>query len=146
MFHTYPEAELPIPLSLAPNGERAWYWIELGIKTTYFFVTATIQTDEGDEFTRHLWFSEIAPVVEIACQSGTKMHFVRLDLFSPGHVNGGEGYRFDQVRQVWRHKKDGATLCFHLADGTTLWHSFHDESANEQDMELLLAVGCETAA
>ena len=53
MFHTYPFAELPLPVDLAPNGERAWHWVELGIMTEYFFATAIAETDEG-VFGRHI--------------------------------------------------------------------------------------------
>jgi len=139
MFHTYPEAELSIPIGLAPNGERSWYWMELGIMTAYFFVTVQIETDEGDSFTRYLWFSQIDPVMQIAHQLGKRLHLFRLDLFSPGYMNGSDGYRLDQVKQVWRSKSKPTTLRFHMADCGILWQSFDDEPVDDADMEQIVA-------
>jgi hypothetical protein len=140
MFHTYPDAELSMPIGLAPNGERSWHWMELGIKIAYLFVTAQIETDEGDAFTRHLWFSQIEPVMQIAQQAGKGFHLVRLDVFSPGHMNGGDGYRLDQVKQVWRSRGNPTTLRFLLVDGGILWQRFDDEHTDDDDTELILAI------
>lgn len=137
MFRTYPEAESFIPRGLSPAGEKAWLWMELGLCIPYFFVSAEVGSDEDGTFTRNFWFSNIDQVIEFRAQGGSLIRHVRLFLFSPGYINGGEEYRLDPIKQVLRHVKSPGCLRFVLADGSTLQQDFGNQPKNDNDIELI---------
>jgi hypothetical protein len=139
MFHTYPYAELPLPVGLALNGERSWHWVELGIKSEYFFATAIAESDEG-VFNRHLWFSHINEVIDMINCSGKQFQLTRLDIFSPGHMNGQGTYQLDQISQVWCDKHMPCNKRYLLANGNVLYDAPRSGRADDEYMELLLAV------
>jgi hypothetical protein len=139
MFHTYPYAELPLPVGLAPNGERSWYWVELGIKAEYFFATAISESDEG-VFSRHLWFSHIDEVIDMINYSGKHFQLTRLDIFSPGCMNGHGIYQLDQISQVWCDKNMPCNRRYLLVNGNILYDGLNSEQFDDKNMELLLAV------
>lgn len=119
---------------------------ELAREIPFFFATVNVRSQDDDEFVyvRHLWFSHIDSILDIARQAGepeNRCELVRLDLFSPGHVNGQDTYQLDQLKQIWCHPEGGGELRFILADGRTLFYGLcgHDLST-EKEMELVVAL------
>ena len=140
MFHTYPDAEVEIPKGLVPNGERSWKWMELGLKTAYLFLTIQAKSDDGEEFIRHFWFSQIDPVIDIAKQSNEHFRIVSLDLFSPGYMNGEEGYCLDPIKEVWQDKNAPHLLRYVLVDGRVFNQFCDDQQHDLKEMDQILAI------
>lgn len=117
MFHTSSEAELPVPLALAPNGERVWSWVELGLKLHYYFVTVRITDDDDMTLERHLIFSDLRSLQELVANPPAHVHLQRVDLLSPGYMNGSSGYQLAQLSEVWQASGEQR---FIMADGAEL--------------------------
>lgn len=120
MLYTHPDAELPFSSALAPNGERAWSWVELGLKIPYYFVTVLI-TDDDVKLERQIIFSDLRTIQELAANPPAHVHLQRVDLLSPGYMNGSSGYQIAQLSEVWQangeHRfimADGAELNLHM--------------------------------
>lgn len=144
VFHTYPNAEFPIPRALASNGERSWTWMELACCVPYFFATVQFRTTDDQETTyvRHYWLSHIDSVLDLAMQSaelGSECGCVRVDLFSPGYINGKDVYQLDQLKEIWRHREN-LNLCFVLADGRKLSHCISGDESSFDEMELVVSL------
>lgn len=117
MFHTPLEAELPFLSALAPSGERAWSWVELGLKLPYYFVTVLF-TDDGDvKLERHLILSDLRVLQELVANPPAHLHLQRVDLLSPGYMNGSSGYQLAQLSEVWQASGEQR---FIMADGAEL--------------------------
>lgn len=120
MFYTAPEAELPLPTALAPGGERAWHWVELGLSIPYFL--ATVRHSDESEALRHertMMFCDVGAIVQLAKDSCDGFKLVRVALFSPGYMNGTGTYQLNQLAEVWQDPASGEQR-FLLADGTRL--------------------------
>lgn len=102
MLHTSPEAELPVPSALAPNGERVWSWVELGLKLPYYLVTVLFTDDDDVKLERHLIFSDLSAIQELVANPPAHVHLQRVDLLSPGYMNGSSGYQLAQLSEVWQ--------------------------------------------
>lgn len=120
MLCTHPDAELPFSSALALNGERAWSWVELGLKIPYYFVTV-IFTDEDVKLERQMIFSDLRTIQELAANPPAHVHLKRVDLLSPGYMNGSSGYQIAQLSEVWQASgeqrfimADGAELNLHM--------------------------------
>ncbi|MFZ3041571.1 MAG: hypothetical protein WA108_07225 [Thiobacillus sp.] len=114
MLHTFPDAELPIPSALAPNGERTWSWVELGLKLPYYFVTVLFTDDNDVKLERHLILSDLRTIQELAANPPSHVHLQRVDLLSPGYMNGSSGYQLAQLSEVWQASGEQR---FIMADG-----------------------------
>lgn len=117
MFHTSPEAELPFLSALAPYGERAWSWVELGLKLPYYFVTVLFTDDNDIKLERHLIFSDLRALQELVANPPAHVHLQRVDLLSPGYMNGSSGYQLAQLSEVWQASGEQQ---FIMANGTEL--------------------------
>lgn len=134
-----------MPRGLAPDGERSWTWIELTLPTLYCFATVNILPIDDDEtvYVRHLWFTHIDSVIDVVRQAEdpeNRWELARLDLFSPGHVNGQGAYKFDQLKEIWCHPEGSRGLRFVLADGRTFFFSPCGDLCSEEELELIVAL------
>lgn len=119
MFRTYPEAELPLPATLAKRGERSWHWIELPIRITYFLVTFQ-KVDNQHQFAHTLMFSDIRSVLQAAEETDDFFRLERVDVLIPAYRHSGAGYKLEQIKEVWESDDDYQAISFLLADGTRI--------------------------
>ena len=116
MFRTYPESEIPIPASLVTRGERAWFWVELPLRITYFMTTVLVK-DGGHVFERSLLYSDIDSVLRVLGTTNPAYRLERVDVLIPPFLHGGTGYNLSQIKEVWESEDELRAKSFVLADG-----------------------------
>lgn len=100
MFHTFPQAERWLPPVLAPNGQRAWEWVELTFpRMTHLMVTLSWCDREDDWLSRRFLFVRIAEALEFLRQHEKQMDKVRLDALRT--AEDGESPEVHPIREVW---------------------------------------------
>jgi len=144
MFYTTPGSEFPLPLGTRQSGERAWRWMELGVKAPYYFVTGRSSTDEGWTVQRHFWFCELAPLKELACAAvgSGSFQMERVDIFSPGFLNQTGAYRLDRVKEIWQSTEHSSNLRILLVNGEEMVLNVTgiDEPDHSESFELVLSI------
>lgn len=100
MFHTYPEAEQFIPKPLAPHGERAWHWVELGLNLPYYLLELVVGEDR-DSVIRYIATANLEVVTSTYRNPPRDTRLRSVSLLSPGYVNGSKGYQLDRVAEIW---------------------------------------------
>lgn len=106
MFHTIPEAELPIPKALAENGERLWQWVEFGLHAPYFLATIEVSSGTGAEnlrFKRHLLVSKIGQLESLVREYASQTRIRSLSILNPCHSQDKDDYSFAHIDEVWEH-------------------------------------------
>jgi hypothetical protein len=114
MFHTYPEAELPLPPGLAVNSERTWHRIEFGLHLPYYLVTLDVETEDGP-FVQTVCFSSLRGL-NLGGSADAGMRLRHVCLMSPSWMNGTGHYHLDELSQVWSDESY-LELVFVLGDG-----------------------------
>ncbi|MBC9073446.1 hypothetical protein IAI53_15860 [Thauera sp. CAU 1555] len=107
MIHTYPEAELPIPPSLAPNGERSWHWVELGLIVPHFLVKVELLSPEG-WISRHILTTEFQFVLDNLNEEHARVTTVYL--LSGFEADGAQHPACHEISQVWATDDDNDAL------------------------------------
>ncbi len=116
MFRTDTDAQIPWPKALG----MLWQRIELVSKLPYFLVTLhQPEREEDAEFHTTFLFSNIQAVLGVAEEPENTFEVVRVDLLSPDYLNGSNGFKLDQLVEVWLEKQTGGQS-FVLADGTRM--------------------------
>lgn len=137
MFHTYPEAEASVPKALAPNGERLWHWVELGLNMPYFLLEVLTETEDGP-FTRHIVSGDVRMVLHTANTPNENVRLLSASLLSPGYVNGTDGYALGRLSEIWSADEESLMdLLFVLDDGRTQRFTLQDSPADIETMKLL---------
>lgn len=140
MLYTAPEAEFPLPTALAPGGERAWHWVELGLSIPYFL--ATVRHSDESEALHHertMMFCDVRAIVQLAKDSRDGFKLVRVALFSPGYMNGTGTYQLSQLAEVWQDAASGGQR-FLLADGTQLETGMTNTTRSKKGFQRILAL------
>ncbi len=117
MIHTRPEGELTLPASLAPAGERSWWWVELGLPIPYLLISIRQTTEQG-EFETTLLTSRVDDLLHIASNEAPSLRIRQVQLLSPHYMNGTEDYQFAAVLQIWRCDDGREDVVFVLLDGS----------------------------
>lgn len=139
MFHTFPDAESPIPKGLAQNGERSWLWLEFGLYIPYFLVAIRVESETEKDvipMTRHLFLTRVDQILDLDTQQNSAMQILSLSLMSPGYMNKGDDYQLAQVKEVWACEENGGHK-FVLSDGRDL--SFPECTA-DMDFKLVFSL------
>lgn len=139
MFYSSATAEVHIPKGLAPNGERSWRWIELGLQVPYFMVSLHTSAEDVD-VVQHLLFGYLRDVLDLAAQQSASFQVQNLDLLSPAYMNGSERYQLGRVKEVWTAKGRGQPNVFVMSDGAKLRFDLSGKPAEDLEMELVLAL------
>lgn len=144
MFETHPNAEFHQPLNLAPGGIRTWSWVELAISIPIFLATLVScewKEDETESIaSRHIWLTHVDQVISLAQDIRASVRLVRLDLLSPAYMNGTDGFRLDQLHQIWRSPDSKLSMLVVLMDGRKLSFNTGKASLEEDKLELVLAI------
>lgn len=138
MFHTYPEAELPVPPALASFGERSWHWVECALQIPYFFLSVGLETDEGS-FRRHFLFSHLKDLLSLVGASGDHVKEIEIGLLSPGYMNGSNSYQLGKIKEIWECRDTQGCL-FIMSDGAKYHYPSDIGCEEEQAKELILSL------
>lgn len=115
VFHTHPSAEISIPPGLSPEGERSWSWIEFGLHLPSFLLRIAVDEGDGAEFERSILTADIRAVTHALEDKETQL--LRVDLLSPGYLNGSDGHALDRLAEIWADSdKNSNNLKFILYD------------------------------
>ncbi|WP_323001594.1 hypothetical protein [Denitromonas sp.] len=137
MFHTYPEAEQPIPKPLATRGERAWHWVELGLNLPYYLLELAVGP-EHDSMIRHISTANLDVVTEAFHHAPRNTRLRSVSLLSPDYVNGSKGYQLDRVAEIWSPNPDfPSRLLFVLDDSRSLQFCLSGDEDTDEEMQLL---------
>ena len=137
MFHTYPEAEQPIPIPLAPSGERAWHWVELGLNIPYYLLELVVGS-EPDFMIRHISTANLEVVTETFHHAPSHTRRRSVSLLSPDYVNGSKGYQLDRVAEIWSPNPDAPSrLLFVLDDSRSLRFCLNGDEGTDEEIHLL---------
>lgn len=136
MFRTHLSAEMPIPSCLQPRDVKSWRWIELSLQVPIYFLSYTNDVEEG-ELTFQYMFIHISEALKFIKTSEVKMKNVKVDLLSPGHMNGSNGYRLAQIKQIW--ESTNGEILFLLENGEKIFSS-STENIDSFEGELVFSV------
>lgn len=137
MFHTHQEAELNLPPGLAPFGQRSWHWVELPLQIPYFFLSVTVETEEGP-FRRRFIFGQLRDALSlIAASRDDAFKDLDIGLLSPGYMNGSSDYQLGQVKEIWE-SRGGHKQVFVMSDNGKFCFPPEEDDINDQEMELIV--------
>ena len=125
MFRTVPDAEVHVPAGLGSGGGRVWQWMELALNVPYFFVTVLHYVDGEPSYERNLIFGDFRAVIQLAEVPPDGVELIRVNLLSPGYLNGSGSYHLHQLIEIWEDGQTGGQL-FVLADGTRMEMTYSD--------------------
>lgn len=138
MFHTQPEAELRLPLGLAPLGERSWHWVELSIQIPYFLLSVNVEIEECT-IRRHYIFSHLRDALGFIAASRDIAKDLEIGLLSPGYMNGSSSYQLGQVKEIWECR-GGHEQMFVMSDGARFHYPSDTDGLKNQEMELVVSL------
>lgn len=140
MFHTMPEAEMPLLSVFAPNGERSWQWVEFALHIPYFFVALEIKTD-GGPCIRNLCVNSFRQIQEMNQTPSDRIRLRYVCLMSPAWMNHHDHYEMDPLKEIWS-TPDALEQAYVLADGRRFCYPPSEAAQNTDTarMELVLAL------
>lgn len=138
MFHTHPEAELTLPPSLAPFGQRSWHWLELSLQIPYFFISVSVETEEG-AFRRNFLFGQLRDALSLIDASRDDFSDLEIGLLSPGYMNGSSSYQLGQIKEIWECR-GGYGQMFVMSDGSKFHFPPSEDGKIVQEMELVVSL------
>ena len=134
MFHTYPEAERPFPSPLAPEGARAWDWVEFGLNLPYYLMEIALGSSSESVIT-HIATGNLEMVTQGFRHEPGQARLLSVSLISPSHVNGSVGYQLDRIAKIFSPNRNlSKKLLFVLEDSRVLRFCLN----NEMDEEMYL--------
>lgn len=137
MLHTYPDAEVTLPKALAPNGERLWHWVELGLNCPYFLLEVLTETEDGP-YTRQIVSADVQMLLHTANTPSENVRLLSVSVLTPAYVNGTDGYAFGRLSELWSADEESLLdLLFVLDDGRTQRFTLQDQPANIESMKLV---------
>lgn len=137
MFHTFSEAEFPIPAGLAPRGAKSWRWIELSMQAPYFLI-AISQESEGITYTKHLICAVIDEVIAFNDGDSIESTLESVSVLCPGYMTDSSVYRTEEIAEVWMKKGRPREQVFITKDGRKLRFSLYCDPAPDAEMECVL--------
>ena len=105
MFITRAAFRSPVSSLFCEPGETAWIAAELTLQKTWFLAYfEQFETPGNTEFAcgRTMLFSEFSGVeqlIDLGPESG--IHLKSVHILTPGHVNGTDTWKMDQIGVVW---------------------------------------------
>lgn len=83
-----------------PKDEYLWSMVELELLIPILVISLhEVEGEAGSELTR-TFFVQPHQLQQIASSPGIEID--RIDLFSPAHVNGSDGWKLEAVEAIWR--------------------------------------------
>lgn len=139
MFQTHPQSELKSPLLKGDDGVKTWRSIELTLSKTYFLATVRYSLAEDEFIEREIIYTFLKDVIDEFSGKTENYSLKRLDLMSPGYINGLGRVALDPISEIWG-SKDNSSVTYLLEDGRRLEESRYEESGDHDDIRILLKV------
>ena len=139
MFQTHPQSELRSPLLERDDGVKTWRSIELTLSKTYYLATVRYSLAEGEFIEREIIFTFLKDVIDEFSGKTENYSLKRLDLMSPGYINGLGRIAMDPISEIWG-ANDNSSVTYLLEDGRRLEESRHGKSGDREDLRILLRV------
>ena len=107
MFVTASSKRIHSPVM--PKDEYLWSMMELELLTPILVISAhEVECEGGSEVTR-TFFVQPHELQQVASSAGLEID--RIDLFSPAHVNGSDGWKLEAVEAIWRCREPAHKGC-----------------------------------
>ena len=108
MFITNDAFRDPFSNMFYGDGDTCWKAVELILHQSWFLVSFAQEgtgSEKGIEFGRNMLmsnFQQVEQLLELKSQDGLRVNSV--NIITPSHVNGTDGWRMDKVSAVWLGK------------------------------------------
>lgn len=136
MFRTNVSAQLP----WLNDQTMLWRWVEIVAVNLHFLVTVhQPETQSDSEFNTTLIFSNLNDALAIINEPENTFEVVRMDLLSPGHQNGSNGFKLGQLSEIWMEKETGKQR-YVFADGSRMETKFAGSTNSPVNYEKVLSL------
>ena len=98
MFETNDFARMNNPLSLFGDDSHLWSHVSLRIHVPWFYVTYSMDYDDGSKRVNILFVSNINDLVSM--NSETSIQVEQVYLVSPGHLNKSEEWLMEPIGEI----------------------------------------------
>jgi len=121
------------------DGVRTWRTVELALSKTYFLATVQQRLPEGEFAQREIMFTYLRDVIDQFTEKTELFSLKRLDLMSPGYVNGQDRLSLDPIAEIWG-TADHSSVSYVLQDGRRLEERRNQEKCCADELSLLLKI------
>jgi hypothetical protein len=133
MFLTIEGAQLIFPPELKREHINQWHYIWHELSFRWFHIEYDVYWDDEDPVRQVMLTGELDQLVGISEVPNIKSRNV--NLVSPGHTNGTNAWKMEQLVAVW--SEEGRGEFFELADGTRYYEtppSYFDKVSAEPEV------------
>ena len=101
MFETHDGAEIPVPPVFGEPGLRLWSYVRSRLHVPWLHVVYSLSyEEEGERYSlREMMF--LTQVGQLQQLQETGAQIVAIDLMSPGHLNGTDGWKLEALAEIW---------------------------------------------
>ncbi len=140
MFYIDSRDELKLPRFPGhPSTEKAFRMVALPVVCCYFLLEVTQELDKEGSFGHHYFLASVLDLVDMCGHLPDGCSVSRVDLMSPGHVRGEEGYRLERIIEIWRDTNATRTYAYKLFDGSTVEDDWGEERSASPKFELMMS-------
>ncbi|VXB16920.1 hypothetical protein [Pseudomonas sp. 8O] len=139
MFLTMEHAE--IPAGVLVKGTHMWRYVECLTSRAWFYVAVL---EHHEDFTRPTIYmiKDLEDLLELAGAADQGCEIDRVDLVSPGDLNGSEGWKMDELKEIFRiHAGDQSSLAYLLRSGVIYLQDQRVKHQVETGREVIFALG-----
>lgn len=121
------------------DGAKSWRAVELALSKTYFLATIQCSLPDGEFAEREIVYSFLRDVIAEFKVRTEKFRLKRLDLMSPGYINGLGRVALDPIEEIWG-AQDNSAVTYVLEDGRRLKEILCDDDVDDSELTLLLRI------
>lgn len=139
MFLTMKHAE--VPAGVLVKGVHMWRYVESLTSRPWFHVAVLESYEDFVRPTIYL-IKDLEDLLELAGAADQGWEIDRVDLVSPGDLNGSEGWKMDEMKEIFRlHAGDRSTLAYVLRSGVTYFEDQRVQHHVETGRQVVFALG-----
>lgn len=139
MFLTMEHAE--VPGGMLVEGAHMWRYVECLTGRPWFHVAVL---EHHEDFVRPTIYmiKDLEDLLELAGATEQGWEMGRVHLVSPGHLNGSEAWKMDELKEIIRiHSGEKPSLAYVLRSGTTYFENECHKQLSEAGRQTILAMG-----
>lgn len=103
MFETHDSAELPF---LAEEGQHFWSYVYLYFNSPWFLAEFEMPPSQEESTSRTVLLSSVSQLTDLLHRKDVTLK--RVELSSPGHMNGAGSWKVEPLREIWVRTRPGS--------------------------------------
>jgi len=130
-----------VPAGGLLKGAHMWRYVECLTSRAWFYVAVL---EHYEDFTRPTIYmiKDLEDLLELAGAADQGCEIDRVDLVSPGDLNASEGWRMDELKEIFRiHSGGNSSLAYVLRSGVTYFQDQRVKHQAETGREVIFALG-----